>query len=307
MTEARFVIQDRRAVIALSGEDRVTFLQGLVSNDVAKASPERALWAAFLTPQGKFLHEFFITDDGERLLLAPEAERSAELIKRLTLYKLRSKVEIAETGLSMVTLFGADAPAALGLEPEQGRAKAWGGGMVFVDPRHAEIGAVGFLPRETLEAALAEAGFEAGAESDYDARRIALGLPDGSRDLEPEKTVLLEAGFDELGGVDWKKGCYMGQELTARTKYRGLVKRRLLPLSFEGTAPLAGEAITQAGKEVGRLRSVAPFADGSGGRALAELRLSALDHVDDSPLKCGDVDLAVALPNWIALPKAHEA
>ncbi len=307
MTEARYLTQDRRAVIALTGEDRVSFLQGLVSNDVAKATPDQALWAAFLTPQGKFLHEFFIVDDGERLLLAPEAERSAELIKRLTLYKLRSKVEIAETDLVMVALYGEDAPAALGLDAERGRARSWGGGVVFVDPRHAEIGAVGFLPRETCESALADAGFEAGSQDDYDARRIALGLPDGSRDLEPEKAMLLEAGFDELGGVDWNKGCYMGQELTARTKYRGLVKRRLLPLSFEGTPPEAGEAITQAGKEVGRLRSVAPDAKGSGGRALAELRLAALGKVGESPLKCGDTDMAVALPDWIALPKAQEA
>ena len=296
-----YLILEHRAVIALTGEERVSFLQGLVSNDVTRASGEQALWTAFLSPQGKYLHEFFLADDGERLLLTPEAARAEELVKRLTLFKLRSKVSIEHPGMALAALYGEGVAAALGLPETPGAARSWGGGLVFMDPRLAEMGALALLPREGLVETLTEAGFAPGAQDDYDSRRVALGLPDGSRDLEIDKTLLLEAGFDELKGVDWKKGCYMGQELTARTKYRGLVKRRLLPLAFEGAPPEEGAAITQADKEVGRLRTVA------GGLALAELRLSALEKAEEAPLKSGGSLLSPALPDWLHLPKTEKA
>ena len=108
-------------------------------------------------------------------------------------------------------------------------------------------------------------------EDDWDRHRLSLGLPDGTRDLEAEKTVLLEAGFDELHGVSWSKGCYMGQELTARTKYRGLVKRRLVPVTVDGPLPAPGTPVLRDGTEVGTMRS------GRDGMGLAVLRLDALD------------------------------
>lgn len=297
----RYLVLEHRMVLALTGEDRVSFLQGLVSNDVTKASPERALWTAFLSPQGKYLHDFFLTDSGERLLFAPEAERAEELVKRLTLFKLRSKVAIERPEMALVALYGEGVAALLDLPETPGAARPWGGGLAFMDPRLADMGALAFLPQENLEETLAGAGFSAGTQQDYDARRVALGLPDGSRDLEVDKTLLLEAGFDELKGIDWKKGCYMGQELTARTKYRGLVKRRLLPVTYEGGAPEEGAAITQSDKEVGRVRTVA------GGRALAELRLSALEKLEEAPITAGEVPLAPALPGWLHLPKTEKA
>ncbi len=300
MSDARYCIQDHRCVVSIGGEDRVSFLQGLVSNDVAKVTDGQAIWSAFLTPQGKFLHDFFMAGQGDSLLLSPEAARCDDLTKRLTLYKLRSKVSIERSGMAVAVLFGADALTALGLPDTPGAARAWGGGVVFTDPRLPAIGAVGFLPREALSERLAEAGFAAAAQEDYDAVRIALGLPDGSRDLEVEKTLLLEAGFDELHGVDWKKGCYMGQELTARTKYRGLVKRRLLPVVAEETLE-EGAPVLQGEKEVGRIRSVA------GGRALVELRVSALETAGEAPLMAGAASLRPALPAWLQLPAREGA
>jgi folate-binding protein YgfZ len=138
-------------------------------------------------------------------------------------------------------------------------------------------------------AVTADASFAA-----WDAHRLALGLPDGSRDMEIDKTVLLEAGFDELGGVSWTKGCYMGQELTARTRYRGLLKRRLLPVVAEGTVPAPGTAIMAGERVVGDMRS------GAGGRGLAVLRLDALRE----PLLGGGVALRVDVPGWVKLPDA---
>ena len=131
-------------------------------------------------------------------------------------------------------------------------------------------------------------------EADWDRHRLALGLPDGSRDLETEKTVLLEAGFDELNGVSWTKGCYMGQELTARTKYRGLVKRRLVPVSVMGSLPAPGTPAHQDGKDVGTMRS------GRDQSGLAAVRIEALRDT----LTCGEATLVPHVPAWMILPGA---
>ncbi len=132
------------------------------------------------------------------------------------------------------------------------------------------------------------------SEQDYDLHRLALGLPDGSRDLEAEKTVLLEAGFDELNGISWDKGCYMGQELTARTNYRGLVKRRLVPVAVAGPLPAPGTPVLRAGAEVGTMRS------GRDALGMALLRLEALA---DGPLACGEARLTPRVPAWMRLPE----
>ena len=130
-------------------------------------------------------------------------------------------------------------------------------------------------------------------EADWDRHRLALGLPEGSRDLEAEKSVLLEAGFDELRGVSWTKGCYMGQELTARTKYRGLLKRRLVPVVVGGNLPAPGTPVLRNGTEVGTMRS------GRDQAGLAVLRLEALREV----LTCGDATLTPRIPEWMTLPE----
>jgi len=280
---------DDRAVLRIAGPDRVAFLQGLVSNDVEKLTPERALWAAFLTPQGKYLHDFFLADDGEAILLDAEAARLADLHRRLKIYRLRSKVELSEAGGRRVfALWGEGALAQLGLAETPGAAKTLAGGPVFADPRLPALGARAILSAPPD-------GFQAGTRAAYDALRLSLGVPDGSRDLEVEKAILLENGFDELGAIDWQKGCWMGQELTARTRYRALIKKRLLPARFEGEAPAPGTAVLQEGREVGELRS------GAGDRALALLRLDALDG---APLTADGRTLVAERPAWFKLPEA---
>jgi hypothetical protein len=259
-----------RSVIELTGEDRVAFLQGLVSNDVADAIPGRAVWAALLTPQGKWLADFFILTDGARLLLDCEAGQIAALLQRLSRFRLRSKV----------TLRAAD---------ELSVHVAWAGtptmeAITAPDPRLPDAGwrLLSTTPLPTTALAL-----------DWDRHRLSLGLPDGSRDLETEKTVLLEAGFDELHGVSWTKGCYMGQELTARTKYRGLVKRRLVPVTISGNIPPAGTQVLRDGADVGTMRS------GGDDIGLAVLRIEALHDV----LSCGSATLTPRVPDWMSLPE----
>ncbi len=254
-----------RAVLEVSGEDRVGFLQGLVSNDVAQAGPGRAVWAAMLTPQGKWLADFFIFADGDRLLLDCEAAQAASLQQRLTRFRLRAKVAIGLTGLAVHAAWNGAPPA---------------GGLQAPDPR---------LPEAGWRILGDVAGVNAGSD-DYDLHRLRLGLPAGSRDLEAEKSTLVESGFDELHGIAWEKGCYMGQELTARTKYRGLVKRRLTPVRVEGALPPPGTPVTQGGAEVGVIRS------GRGDRALASLRLEAMRSAG---LRCGEAELVPEPAAWM--------
>ena len=254
-----------RAVLSVTGDDRVSYLQGLVSNDVATAAPGRAVWAALLTPQGKWLADFFIFAEADRLLLDLEAAQRDDLARRLTRFRLRAKVAVEPDALQVY--------AAWDGAPEEP-------GLGAPDPRLPEAGwrLLGH-GRATTTDAMA-----------YDRHRLALGLPDGSRDMEADKSVLLEAGFDELNGVSWSKGCYMGQELTARTKYRGLLKRRLVPVHADAALPPPGTPVLRDGAEVGTLRSA------KGGLGLALIRLDALD----AKLVCGTA-IEVRTPGWFRL------
>lgn len=288
-----------RALIRIAGEDRASFLQGLVSADVPKADGSRGLYGAFLTPQGKFLNEFFLAQQDETLWLETETARRADFARKLSMYKLRAKVTVAaDESRSVFALWGDDAAAALCLSADDGvSAGAFAGGLVFKDSRLADAGFRAWLPQGG-EAALAAAGFAAADFAAWDERRIRLGLPDGSRDLEPEKALLLENGFDELYGVDFQKGCYMGQELTARTKYRALIKKRLLPVHIAGTPPESGAAILLDGVEAGEMRSHCHQA----GLALLRLEQLAAWREKGGTWLCGDAVLTPSVPDWVTLP-----
>jgi hypothetical protein len=270
-----------RGALEVAGEDRVAFLQGLVSNDVAEAAPGRAVWAALLTPQGKWLADFFVSSDGgERLLLDCERAQAPALAARLSRFRLRSRVSLR------------DASGELSVHAGWGGAAVPEGGVVAAapDPRLPEAGWRALAPAPLP-------GTDAAPE-DWDLHRLGLGLPDGSRDMAPEQSVLLEGGFDELRGISWTKGCYMGQELTARTRYRGLLKRRLVPVAVDGPLPPRGTPVLAGGAEVGEMRS------GRGGLGMALLRLEALDG---RALRCGEAALTPRVPAWMALPKRESA
>jgi folate-binding protein YgfZ len=296
MAEAWFAPIEGRGVIEIKGEDRVAFLQGLVSNDVAKAASGRAVYAALLTPQGRYLHDFFLVEKDGAFLLDCEAPRAADLKRRLSLYKLRSKVTIAETSASWqaVVAWGDGVAARFGLGDDAGLARGFSGGIAFVDPRLKRLGVRVLLPRAEGDGALAALGLGRGDIAQYHARRIAEGVPDGSRDLVVERAILLENGFDELNGVDWQKGCYMGQELTARTKYRGLVRKRLMPVEVEGPLPEPGTPVTLDGEDAGEMRS------GAGAQALAIIRLEAFEKAaaEGKALTAGEARLRPRKPEW---------
>jgi len=259
-----------RGVLAIAGEDRVAFLQGLVSNDVAEVADGTAVWAALLTPQGRWLADFFILTDGPRLLMDCEAAQLPAIRQRLSRFRLRSRVTIEETALRVHAAWGGEPALPAGT-------------IAAPDPR---------LPEAGWRILSSEPPTANATEADWDAHRLTLGLPDGSRDLEPEKSLLLEAGFDELHGVSWTKGCYMGQELTARTKYRGLLRRRLVPVRIDGTAPPPGTKLMLDGREVGEMRSA------RGQAGMATVRIDSFDR----DLSAKGATVTPAVPVWMRTP-----
>ena len=272
---------DDRGSIRLSGPDARAFLQGLISNDMELLRPESALYAALLTPQGKYLFDFLLYDRGDHLLLDAERARLPDLIRRLTLYRLRAQVTLEDVSaeLAVLAIFDRQPVAAAGIP-----------GAV-VDPRLPELGLRIALPRQEVAGLVAAHALQPVEPAQYDRLRLELGVPDGSRDLVVDRSLLLESGFEELHGVSFTKGCFVGQELTARTKHRGLIKRRLLPVRVDGPLPAPGTPVTRGGKDAGEVRS------GAGDLALALLRLDQL--ATDEPLRAGDAVLTPAPPSWL--------
>ncbi|MBL8831784.1 MAG: folate-binding protein YgfZ [Rhodospirillales bacterium] len=295
MPERFHTLLPARAALCVAGEDRRTFLQGLVSSDATKVDATHARHAAFLSAQGRFLHEFFMLAVGEAIHLDAEAARLDDLARRLKLYKLRAKVTLAPSaGLVVAAFWGENAAAAFGLPDEAGAAKELAGGAVYADPRLPALGVRALLPEAGVAALAAEHGFAAATPEAYDRLRLSLGVPDGSRDLPVDGALLLENGFDELGGVDWKKGCYVGQEVTARMKYRALVRKRLMPVRIDGPAPPAGTRVMLGDAEAGEMRSAA------GDLGLALLRIESVEKAaaDGTALVAGEAKLVPHKPGW---------
>lgn len=223
-----------RQIIRVTGEDRVPFLQGLVTNDVNRAP----CWAAMLTPQGKYLADFLIVPDGDALLLDVDARLAEDLVRRLGMYRLRSRVAIEPSGMTVARGTGTAPDGAI------------------ADPRHPALG-------WRLYGGMSDDG------SDFDAIRVEHVIPETLVELIPNETFILEAGFERLHGVDFRKGCYVGQEVTARMKHKAELRKGLTRLRIEGSAPV-GTPITADGKEVGTLFTQ------SDGHALAHVRFDRL-------------------------------
>ena len=271
--KALFVILKSRGLLTVGGKDRVEFLQGLVSNDVRHVSDARCIWAALLTPQGKYLHDFFISEHDDKFFLDCEADRLVDLGQRLSRYKLRANVDLGMSEKqSVAVVFGNDVAEGLGLGDEVGATKTIDGAIFYKDPRLSALGLRAILDDTKAGEILTNRGFKEGTLDDYERWRLEAGVPDGSRDVIVEKSMLLESNFDELNGIDWDKGCFMGQELTARTKYRGLIKKRLVPVRIEGEPPVPGADILFNGKNAGEMRT------SCGRSGIALLRLEYLER-----------------------------
>ena len=286
MNTPLYVILEDRGVVSVDRPEAGPFLQGLISNDIERVTDARGIYAALLTPQGKFLHDFFVLRWGEGYLLDCEGPRTGDLGRRLMAYRLRADVALADAteDFRVIALFGGEGDDAFDLPPGAGSAAPCEGGWVMRDPRNVALGLRAVLPRGADLAFLEQAGFAPGSLADYERHRVAHGAPDGSRDMEVGRATLMECGFEALNGVDFEKGCYVGQELTARTKHRGLVRRRLAVVALDGPLPPAGTPIVAGEREVGEIRS------GLDGAALAVLRLERIAAATEAgtPLTAGE-------------------
>lgn len=263
-----------RAVLSVGGPEAEPFLNNLLTCEIKGMAEGGARYGALLTPQGKILYDLFLTRRGEGYLLDCGARGLEDLLRRLAMYRLRAKVAIEA-------------------EPELSVAATWDGGppegavAAFADPRYPEMG------HRALAARPAPA---AGAQA-YHARRIALGLADWDADMGAAQLFPHEANLDQFGGVDFAKGCYVGQEVVSRMQHRGTgARNRILPVTFEGTAPPKDTEVQAGGRKVGTVLS------GSGANALALLRLDKLESAfaAGEGLTAGGIGLAVNQPPWAA-------
>ncbi len=221
-----------RGIITIRGQDRESFLQSLISNDIALLKTQDCVYACLLSPQGKFLYDFFLTVEQDTILIDCEGgQRTDSLAKILNMYKLRADVDITyDNNTTLYEVIGA----------QHG----------YKDPRHPDIGYRSRTKPKNIE----EKPF-----SSWDKHRISLTIPDGSRDMIIQKSTLLECNIDKLNGLSFDKGCYIGQELTARMHYRGLAKKHLYTITpIDITAeklPECDQTITKNGKNIGVMRS----------------------------------------------------
>lgn len=275
-----------RSIIRLSGEDRLSFLQGLISQDVHACRTGQAIHAALLSPQGKFLHDMFVYDEGQAHLIDCETGRAEDLITRLKHYRLRTQIEIetAHDQYRVYALFNndLDAPMEAPQRPDA---------ITSADPRHPALGFRVILNKNTSPGFDAEpADFDA-----YDQHRLKLGIPDGSRDMLIEKSTLIEGNYDLLNGISWSKGCYVGQEVTARMHYRALAKKRLFPVTMEGESPAPGITLKFEDEEVGEMRSHA----GPYGLALFNIEKAKYLLQHGIALPYAETKLTLHQPEWL--------
>ncbi len=258
-----------RAIIAVSGPEARDFLQGLVTNDIHEiAGPQVLRYAALLTPQGKILFDFLVCEQNGTILLDCAAEFRDALLKRLSLYRLRAKVEIAARP-DLAVLW---------------RAAAEPGAPFRPDPRHPGLGGRALMP----------AGHAPAGSKRFETVRLDAGVPEG-RDFGQDKVFALDGDLDELHGIAFDKGCYVGQELTARMKHRGTARKRLLPVrAVAGDAlPPSGTSIIADRHDIGSVHSV------YGDKGFALVRLDRLAEADGVPLRAQDMAVTVTKPGWL--------
>jgi len=285
MTDTRIALLPDRGVVTVMGEDAEKLLQGVITNDMALLGAQPAIHAGLLTPQGKILFDFFVVKAHGGFCLETARDKTAALSERLSLYKLRVKAEIedASADYTVAALWGGPYELRHG-----GKPPLW-----FADPRLPDMG---FRELVTMRTDWALGGEDANTatQDDYHAHRIALGVPDGGKDYAFGDTFPHEALFDQLHGVSFQKGCYVGQEVVSRMANRGTARRRVVPIVGESTLPASGTDIVAGGVTIGTLGST------SATRGLALLRLDRAAEMGGrgAGLFAGEVPVRIELPKW---------
>ena len=268
-----------RAVLRVSAPDARNFLQGLITNDIGKTDRGKAIHTGLLSPQGKVLFDFFVIVHDRAFLIDAAADKAEELRKRLGFYRLRADVQIeAEPSLEVLAAWGGTPQA-----PERV--------IVYADPRLPELGVRLLVPNH-LDAA--DLGCEPASEEDYHAMRIGFGVPEGGRDYAFGDAFPHEALFDQLNGVDFTKGCYVGQEVVSRMEHRGTARKRIIRIDGAMPLPAAGTSVEADGVPIGTLGSV------SGRSGLAMIRLDRAETAAaiGKTLTAGGVAVALHRPGF---------
>lgn len=285
MTNGKLALLPNRGVVSVTGADAGKLLQGLITNDMDRLPDRGALHAGLLSPQGKILFDFFVVKSHDGLLLETNRQSAPDLAKRLSLYKLRADAAIADVSskYTVAAAWGADVP----------QPSASSGAIVYADPRLPGLGsrimvtlASDWLPNEL--------GFDAATETEYSAHRIALGVPEADADFELGDTFVHEALYDQLDGVSFKKGCYVGQEVVSRMQHRGTARKRIVQVKADSALPATGSDITAGAAVIGRLGSV----DGASGLALLRIDRAAEALSKNDPLCAGGVSISIEIPPW---------
>jgi tRNA-modifying protein YgfZ len=285
LTEAALLAD--RGVVKIAGEEARSFLHGLVSSDILELKPGAARFCALLTPQGKIIADFIATEaparDGGGFFLDVPRERVKTLVDRLNLYKLRSHVMVEDLSeiLAVLAVWGGTVTTAFA-------------GLAYPDPRLPALGMRVMLPPHRAGAAAADLGATLVEADAYEAHRIALGVPRGGVDFGYGEAFPHEADMDQLGGIDFAKGCYIGQEVVSRMQHRGSARTRTVAIGYAGAAPQTGIAITAGERQVGTMGSAA------GGRGLALLRLDRVAEAFSrgEELFAGTVPVRPIKPDW---------
>lgn len=281
MTGAKIALLADRGVVAVTGPDAAKLLGGILTSDMALLDTEPALFAGLLSPQGKILFDFFVVKTGGGYLLDVARDQAAALAKRLNLYKLRAKVEIADLSAShAVTATWHGEPAS--------------GPVAYADPRLPALGTRAIIPLGEVDEPID--GLREAA--DYHAHRIALGVPEGGKDYALGDTFPHEALFDQLHGVSFDKGCYVGQEVVSRMEHRGTARKRVVPVVATEALPASGTEIKAGDQLIGTLGST------NGRRGLALLRLDRAHEMQAKgfALMAGAVPVVIELPPWATFP-----
>jgi folate-binding protein YgfZ len=280
-----------RGVIKVAGDGARNFLHGLVTADILELAPGTARFCALLTPQGKIIADFIVTEapanDGGGFFLDVQRALCAALVAKLNIYKLRAKIIVEDLSAVLGVLAAWDGSGTT----KDGTTKL---GLSYADPRLPALGLRVMLPPHLAAAAAAELGATLLDAGQYEAHRIALGVPQGGIDFSYGDAFPHETDMDQLGGVDFSKGCYVGQEVVSRMEHRGTARTRAVPVRYDGTAPAAGAAVTAGDRQVGTMGSAAA------GRAVALLRLDRVAEamLRGEPLVGGGVPIHLVKPDW---------
>ena len=284
-----------RGVVKVAGEDARKFLNGLLTTDIAKVTPQRASFAALLTPQGKIMVDMIVAEapaeDGGGFFIDCPRALSLTLTDRLNFYKLRAKVLVE------------DLSAVLGVLAVWDGTRETEYGLCYADPRLDALGMRCMLPPHLVADAAADLGATLVEASEYEAHRIALGAPRGGLDFQYSDAFPHEADMDQLNGVDFAKGCYVGQEVVSRVEHRGTARKRVVPVTFADFGPEAGVPVRIGDMEVGTMGSSAA------GRGLAMLRLDRIGEAlaAGAPLMSGGIALTPVKPAWAQFPWPGDA